>query len=100
MKDLLSFLQTTTDPGNIGYIEAHWAFHIGGAICLILLALCGWLTYKAFVNKNNYYDLESDKLYWLKHFWHKNRILFYVIIDIILVACAIAFFMAGAGYFQ
>lgn len=101
MSKLFYLMATNVDPGTINVrVEAHWAYHVGGAICLALLVLCGWLTYRAFINKDNYYDVESDKLYWLKNFWHKNRIGFYIMVDIILVACAIVFFMAGAGQLQ
>ncbi len=100
MKDFLLILNEV-DPGTLTpQVEGHWAFYIGGAISILLLALTGWLTYRAFVNKNNYYDLESDKWYWLKNFWHKNRITFWILMDIILFILIIVFFMAGAGLLQ
>ncbi len=97
----LFLILNDVDPGTINIkAQAHWAYYIGAVICILLLILTGWLTYKAFINKTNYYDLESDKLYWLKNFWHKNRIGFWIMIDIILFACIIVFFMAGAGALQ
>lgn len=98
MKELL---RITPDIGQIGgfHIEPHWAYHLGGALCIVLLIVCIYFTYRAH-KKKTIYESEYEKLHWLKTFWRKNRFLFFVLMDVILLILSIVFFAVGAGAFQ
>ncbi|MGL5617819.1 MAG: hypothetical protein ACRCWU_02035 [Metamycoplasmataceae bacterium] len=83
------------DIGNLNpNIASHWAYYIAGSIFIMLAIVSLFYTYYAITHP---IPEERLKLYTgLKKAWLKNRIAFYLMVDVICILSAIVFMINGS----
>lgn len=95
MYTLENNLKESPNIGNLGSnIEPHWAYYIAGSIFVIIFIVSVIFTYYFITHPFSKKTLEELKGF--KKFKIKNRVAFFLMLDIISILCIILFMMNGS----